>query len=1331
MKYLPRVKKALVFLLVFALAVSAFVLTPPAEVSAAPKKYVKSLKVSAKQKVLKAGAKTTIKATVSTKGAAKKNVKASISNKNAASIKVGKPNKKGVTSITVTAKKVTKKTTATIKVTTVDKNARKKKISKSIKLTVNPVVLATVVPQSITAQAETATINVGGTTVVKATVLPANAADKSVTYNSSDPKVATVDANGIVVGIGAGTARITVSTSNGKTAWVDIRVLEVSVTSVTIEPENEELTVTGSTKLSAKILPQNATIQTLTWESSDANIVTVDKDGIIRGVSEGTAVIRATASNGVYGECNVKVKKEVVEADGVSIEVTNPYIDKDGKVYPETALIGNDMIVRARVIKEGQPVGNTSVTLSMAKLYGNCPDAFCVRTPTEKTDDNGYVNFVVGLKTDQNLDALSEKFQSYLVKAQESSSNVSQEMTVKFASVRVNGISVLNGTGGYPAIKPSTYANPMDNGLYATWYIDENKTEEYVTSQQNSSNEGDDNRVYFSAAPELLMPVTKETARDEKWEYSVTDGTSGPCSIYNDATNETTTVQIEKIPAGLRYLNLRFNKIDISRYTTMNIDIYSRETGINLHHKEVTEGQNESDLIQIEEQWDVPSYLVVSLVSQGQVDTDSQGYILTKLEGVWASTNDERNEPEQIQGSVKWTNVSEDMGYENSPWTYEEARRYFPSDSSYLNSNYKYSYRVPGFPHTGDAMITVEDTQGNKTTFLYPTVNNGSNKNVLAPVSMRIDAVMIANEALNKKVGTLTTQGDIAVVDARELGVTSLKAEISIEGLKNQELGIGNGGVLYTSVQWVNVPNEDEVSESEDYFAIEGQEVTVTAQLYDKNGTNVATPNKQITFSYEEDGEKLKIDLDGSQAGSQAALVDVSNKGATDGDGVVKITFRDITSNEYFSFIEELTAESSDKNYNVRLTFDGKEYVKSGNIYWVDLGLTFVDSAVDADTPERTTQFDNELKSIRKNAVYTVSDKKGWNIGYQVVARSMKFRYNFIKTMDAQDNILEENVHIPVTEKNEFVRVSGVPVRYETDNRNVNLISENNTAKLFSTVAGNVKLTGMFDLDHLVPEDVTFTYFDENGEQVAAKNIGKGKPTSMGNAGLVVTTSWQTSGTEVQILAPEMIYINTPRYVYVKVVDSYGNPIEGADVKYVINGVNAQEETYAGMSDENGLVSILLPPAYDISATTSTIKVTVKDSLSRNATITYTDKADGEFAIAADETNRYAVEVGADSKTIELYFTNNVLFDTLNPGQFTLERDDGTPYTIRSVEKGSTSKSVILTLDEEIVQKSAVHTLKVHEYEDDKGILYVPTDRFGQIITESEYTFKPADRQKN
>ena len=154
----------------------------------------------------------------------------------------------------------------------------------------------------------------GDSETLKATITPANATFKYVTWKSSNPAVATVDANGKVTAKSLGMADITVTTKDGGyTATCRVGVVRrpggnVSVTGVTLNKTTLKLGKGASETLTATVAPTNATNKNVTWTSSDPAVATVDASGKVTGVAKGTATITVTTENGGYtATCAVEV----------------------------------------------------------------------------------------------------------------------------------------------------------------------------------------------------------------------------------------------------------------------------------------------------------------------------------------------------------------------------------------------------------------------------------------------------------------------------------------------------------------------------------------------------------------------------------------------------------------------------------------------------------------------------------------------------------------------------------------------------------------------------------------------------------------------------------------------------------------------------------------------------------------------------------------------------------------------------------------------------------------------------------------------------------------
>ena len=179
----------------------------------------------------------------------------------------------------------------------------------------------TVVPtevSSITLDKSTASLEVGETVTLTATVGPDDATDKTVTWTTSDATVVTVS-NGVVTAKKIGTATITAKAGE-KTASCTITVIPTPVTSVTLSKTSASLKVGETVTLAATVNPSDATDKTVTWTTSDATVATVS-NGVVTAKKMGTVTITAQAGD-KSANCTVKVLSDALEGweEGEPIE---------------------------------------------------------------------------------------------------------------------------------------------------------------------------------------------------------------------------------------------------------------------------------------------------------------------------------------------------------------------------------------------------------------------------------------------------------------------------------------------------------------------------------------------------------------------------------------------------------------------------------------------------------------------------------------------------------------------------------------------------------------------------------------------------------------------------------------------------------------------------------------------------------------------------------------------------------------------------------------------------------------------------------------------------
>ncbi len=149
---------------------------------------------------------------------------------------------------------------------------------------------------SVDLGAEETYLQTGGTLQLEPAVWPEDVFTDYV-YSSSDEAVATVSESGLVTALKAGTATVTVTAVNGYvTDTMVIKVVDelVALESISLNKETLSVNPGHMEQLTVNYTPANATQRDVIWTSDKPEIVSVDENGNITVIAEGTATVTAT-----------------------------------------------------------------------------------------------------------------------------------------------------------------------------------------------------------------------------------------------------------------------------------------------------------------------------------------------------------------------------------------------------------------------------------------------------------------------------------------------------------------------------------------------------------------------------------------------------------------------------------------------------------------------------------------------------------------------------------------------------------------------------------------------------------------------------------------------------------------------------------------------------------------------------------------------------------------------------------------------------------------------------------------------------------------------------
>ena len=160
----------------------------------------------------------------------------------------------------------------------------------------------------------------GGSITLTPVFSPEDADNQTVTWESDNEEVATVDKDGVVTAVDIGTAVITATTEEGRYKARCTIIVRIDVTGVEFEDGSDLVLEAGDiVTLIANVLPEDATNQNVTWESSDTDVATVDKNGNVTATGVGTATITVTTAEGEF-EASLDIEVLTTAVTGIELE---------------------------------------------------------------------------------------------------------------------------------------------------------------------------------------------------------------------------------------------------------------------------------------------------------------------------------------------------------------------------------------------------------------------------------------------------------------------------------------------------------------------------------------------------------------------------------------------------------------------------------------------------------------------------------------------------------------------------------------------------------------------------------------------------------------------------------------------------------------------------------------------------------------------------------------------------------------------------------------------------------------------------------------------------
>ena len=285
-------------------------------------------------------------------------------------------------------------------------------------------------PTKITLKATSKTVDIKGKVKVSVKSVKPSNASKSVTYKSSNKKIATVSSKGTVTGKKKGTVKITATSKTNKKVKSTIKItVKGKPTKITLKATSKTVDIKGKVKVSVKsVKPSNAS-KSVTYKSSNKKIATVSSKGTVTGKKKGTVKITATSKTNKKVKSTIKITVKDLKASSVKLNTTSKTV-ASGKTTTLKATVkgttgfynqgvtwksSNTKVatVTSKGVVKGIAAGQATIT---ATEKGGSKKATCLITVTEPVKVDTEAGTVT-LKGILNASAFKKPTMHYLVTA--------------------------------------------------------------------------------------------------------------------------------------------------------------------------------------------------------------------------------------------------------------------------------------------------------------------------------------------------------------------------------------------------------------------------------------------------------------------------------------------------------------------------------------------------------------------------------------------------------------------------------------------------------------------------------------------------------------------------------------------------------------------------------------------------------------------------------------------------------------------------------------------------------------------------------------------------